>query len=96
MKKHEPKTLAEALSRAMEELGLGPKMREYDVVNLWASIVGEQIARVAHAESIANGKLLVRVTKSTWRNELVFLKQELIARINGAMKQDIVKDIIFR
>jgi predicted nucleic acid-binding Zn ribbon protein len=96
MKKHEPKTLADALSRTMKDLGITAKMREYDVVNLWPSIVGEQIARVATAESIANGKLLVRVTRSTWRNELTFLKQELIARINEAMKQDIVKDIIFR
>ena len=96
MKKHEPKTLADALTRAMEDLGIGSKMREYDVVNLWPSIVGEQIARVAHAESIANGKLHVHVTRSTWRNELVFLKAELITRINTAMQQDVVKDIIFR
>ncbi len=80
----------------MRELGLGPKMREYDVVNLWASIVGEQIAGVAHAESIANGKLHVHVTRSTWRNELIFLKTELITRINTVMKEEIVKDIIFR
>ena len=96
MKKRDPRTLGEALGDAMEELGLGPKMRQYDVVNLWPSIVGEQIARVAHAESISNGKLLVHVTRSTWRNELTFLKNELIARINTAMKEDIVKDIIFR
>lgn len=96
MKKREPKTLADALSRAMNDLGITQKIREYDVVNLWPSIVGEQIARVATAESIANGKLLVRVTRSTWRNELTFLKKELITRINEAMKQDIVKDIIFR
>lgn len=96
MKEKEPRTLGEALGRAMRELGLGPKMRQYDVVNLWPSIVGEQIALVAKAESIANGKLLVRVTHSTWRNELLFLKTELITRINTVMKEEIVKDIIFR
>lgn len=96
MKHKGPRTLADALGEAMAELGIGSKMREYDVVNLWPSIVGEQIARVAHAESIANGKLLVRVTRSTWRNELVFLKAELITRINAVMHEEIVKDIIFR
>ena len=96
MKTHAMRPIGDALREMMEELGLGAKMREYDVVNLWPSIVGEQISRVTTAESIAGGKLLVRVTRATWRNELVFLKTELITRINAVMKEEIVKDIIFR
>jgi predicted nucleic acid-binding Zn ribbon protein len=95
-KKHEPTTLAAALAAAMKDLGINARLKEYDVVNLWPSIVGEQIARVATAESIAHGKLIVRVSRATWRNELVFLKAELITRINTAVGQEIVKDIIFR
>jgi predicted nucleic acid-binding Zn ribbon protein len=95
-KKTEPKTLAEALASAMKDLGITARLQEYDVVNMWPSVVGEKIAKVAVAESIQRGKLVVRVSRSTWRNELMFLKQELITRVNDAAGKEIVKDIIFR
>jgi len=47
------------------------------------------------AESIRDGKLFVRVKNAAWRNELLYLKKEIIDKINGEMKQKIVKDIIF-
>jgi hypothetical protein len=38
----------------------------------------------------------VRVSQAPWRNELLFLKKELIAKINSRMKREIVNDIVFR
>ena len=71
-------------------------MRQMEVLERWPQIVGEQIARVTSAERIDGGKLFIHVTRSTWRNELVFLKKALIEKINREMSQEIVKDIIFR
>jgi predicted nucleic acid-binding Zn ribbon protein len=91
-----PKSIGSAIESALGDLGLGKKVRQYEVVNRWQEIVGEQIARVTIAERLSDGKLFVSVSRSPWRNELVFLKKELIEKINKAMRQDIVKDIIFR
>ena len=96
MKSAAPKSLSDALGDALDGLGISAKIKQYEVVNEWPRIVGKQIAEVARAESIHNGKLLVRVTRSAWRNELVYLKKELMAKINGAMKGEVVTDIIFR
>ena len=43
-----------------------------------------------------DGKLFVHVPQAEWRNELIFLKKDLIEKINTTMHQDIVNDIIFR
>jgi len=43
-----------------------------------------------------DGKLFVHVSQAEWRNELIFLKKDLIEKINTSMHQDIVNDIIFR
>lgn len=96
MRSGTPKTLGEAIGSTLDELGLGSKLKQFDVVNAWPSIVGEQIANAAHAESIKDGKLYIRVSRSTWRNELMMLKKELIEKINRTMNDEIVKDIIFR
>lgn len=83
------------LSSLMEELGLGKKLKQYEAVRIWREVVGERIAKVATATKIINGMLIVKVEKSTWRNELSLMKREIIAKINAALKDEIVKDIKF-
>ena len=81
----------------MEELGLDEKIKRYDVLECWAEVVGDRIAGVSKAEFMTqDGKLVVRVSQAPWRNELLFLKKELIAKINSRMKREIVNDIVFR
>ena len=96
MKRSSPTKLSEGIAAVLLELGMGKKIRQYEVFNLWESIVGEQIAKVAVAERISGSKLFVRVSRATWRNELIFLKQELITKINRALNEEIISDIIFR
>lgn len=96
MGKSTAKSLGSALSAVVQELGLGLKIQQTKVLDDWPMIVGEQIANVTVAERFDAGKLFVHVTRATWRNELIFLKAELIAKINKHMNQEIVKDIIFR
>ena len=96
MRRSAPKPLGAALSSALERLGIKGKLKRYEVLNLWPRIVGTQIAQVTKADHIEGETLFVNVTRSTWRNELIFLKTELIEKINAAMHEKIIKDIIFR
>lgn len=91
-----PAPFSEGLGSVLRELGLGQKIKQYEVLELWKEIVGEQIAGVTEAERIAGGKLFVRVARPTWRNELVYLKKELIEKINATLHENIVTDIIFK
>lgn len=89
------KPIGAAIESVLKQLGIGERLRQYEVLDLWASVVGEQISKATEAESIRDGKLFVRVKHAAWRNELLYLKKEIIDKINGEMKQKIVKDIIF-
>jgi predicted nucleic acid-binding Zn ribbon protein len=96
MKERSARSLQEAMAVLLKDFGLDSRLQQYRVLEEWPAIVGEHIARVASAERIDNGKLIVRVSSSSWRQELVFLKKELIAKINNAFHKEIVNDIIFR
>jgi len=96
MKSDAPKPIAEAILCTLHELGIQKKIRQYEVIELWETIVGEQIAKVTAAERIDDGKLFVHVFRAPWRNELVFLKKEVIAKINAVFHEEVVYDIIFR
>lgn len=90
------KKINAVIKEVIKEYGLEEKLKDTSVLNLWAEIVGERIAKISKATRIKNGKLTVSVDNPTWRNELIFLKQEIINKINNRFKEEIVKDIIFR
>ena len=90
------KTFGEALRGLVDELGIGRKLRSYDAVLRWEEAVGGPIAKVATAEKIQNGTLIVRVSNPTWRYELTLRKKELIAKVNAVVGKDVVKEIRFQ
>jgi predicted nucleic acid-binding Zn ribbon protein len=96
LKQSQPHHIGKGIASVLRELGLGTKIKSYEVLDAWPRIVGTQIASVSTAERIESGKLFIHVTRSAWRNELVFLKSALIMKINKDMEQEVVKDIIFR
>ena len=96
MKAVTPKLIGQGIISTLDQLGLGKKVKQYEVLDVWKDVVGEQIAQVTTADYFSGGKLFIRVSRSTWRNELTFLKQQLIQKINTAIGEEIVHDIIFR
>ncbi|HLF14372.1 MAG TPA: DUF721 domain-containing protein [Bacteroidota bacterium] len=96
MKNQSPKRLGDLIPALLEKLGLSKGIHDRLVLERWPEIVGPKIAEVTVAERIRDGKLWVSVSHPTWRNELTFMKRELIGRLNAAMGEEVVKDIIFR
>ncbi|TLY29659.1 MAG: DUF721 domain-containing protein [Ignavibacteria bacterium] len=96
MRKSATRSISSGISAVLDELSLGRTIKQYEILDAWPRIVGSQIASVSTAERMRDGKLFVHVPQAEWRNELIFLKKDLIEKINTAMHQDIVNDIIFR
>lgn len=91
-----PKPIGSLIHTILCQLGIDKKIKQHEILDIWSVVVGDQISKVTKAESIKDGKLFISVKHPTWRNELIYLKNELIERLNKEMKQEIVKDIIFR
>jgi predicted nucleic acid-binding Zn ribbon protein len=53
------------------------------------------VAEISSAEKIEKGVLYVKVDSPVWRNELVFMKSDIISRLNKALSKPVVKDIKF-
>jgi predicted nucleic acid-binding Zn ribbon protein len=90
------KVLGEAIGELARSFGIQDKLRQYEAVNQWASIVGKRIAREAEAVKVEKGVLVVRVKTSVWRNELNMRKHEIIEKLNRAIGSETVKDIRFQ
>jgi len=91
-----PQSLGSVIDALVRALGIHTKLKQYDIVDVWGSIVGEQIASVTSIDKIEKNVLVVKVTAAPWRTELTFRRGEILEKIHAAMKSDAIKDIRFR
>ena len=66
------------------------------VWELWEKAVGEIIAENARPAAFKGKILLVHVNSSPWMHQLHFLKNDILARINRELGQDLVDEIKFK
>ncbi|HHE47167.1 MAG TPA: DUF721 domain-containing protein [Bacteroidetes bacterium] len=83
------------VSRLMGELGYAERLAEQGAITKWEEVVGEKIAAEAEPRSIKNGVLKVKVKSPAWRQELTFLKDKILGRLNDKIGRTVVSDIRF-
>ena len=89
-------SLSSTLRTIAEQYGLSSRMLEQRLRRDWRTIVGEQIARHTHPDSIRYKKLYLIADHPAWLQHLQFLKPSLIEKINAAAGEPIVTDLILR
>lgn len=88
-------SLGQILHRLLRNWGVDGKIRERQAVELWSKVVGPPIAEKTEALRVEDGKVFVLVRSSSWKTELVFVKPEIIDRLNRAVGRKVIKDIVF-
>lgn len=90
-----PKHIGETLKLVISDMGFEKKLDQMRVLELWADLVGENIAKIAKAERVDEGILYIRVSSMTWRTELLFQKQSILEKISVRLGKAIIRDIRF-
>ncbi len=94
-RKNKTTTLGDALGKLVRSLGMEGRLEEQQAVDRWAQVVGDQIAQHARAVFFDGGKLVVEVDSAAWRQELFYMKQEILNRLDHSFGKPLVQDIIF-
>lgn len=81
-KSKKPQLLSELLPEVLDELKISDKIIEQKAILLWRRAVGNEIKKHTKPYSIENGVLVVLVDNSAWMNELTFLKNEILKKLN--------------
>jgi hypothetical protein len=61
----------------------------------WEKTVGSAIFQQTRPEKIRNKTLYLKVSSPIWMQQLQFMKQELIAKVNAALGKEAVHNIFF-
>ncbi len=89
------KSVKELIYQHFHSLGLGEKFEQYMALAHWEKAVGQEIARHTEPFRVDKGVMFVRVDNDVWRNELQYLKADIMEKINQYMKKPVIRDIKF-
>jgi len=87
--------LGRLIERILKDAGLDKQVNESQAINYWNEIAGEEISTLTEPVKVADGKLFVRVSNPSWRNELIMLKPKIKNKLNKRIGSSTIKDIIF-
>jgi predicted nucleic acid-binding Zn ribbon protein len=90
-----PEKIGNIIQSFLSEKGYLASCKENEVINVWSEIVGESIAEVSTCIKVENGTLFVEVKSSAWRQELSYLKKEILKKIQSCTECKTISNIVF-
>ena len=87
------KKITTAVDRIVARIAGERALEEYRAFQSWNEIVGDVIAAVAVPVKVVKGVLFISVKNSTWRQELMMQKPEILNKFASRFGPDIIKDI---
>lgn len=96
MKQKEPVHIASIISKTLKQFRGEGEEHLVNIWKMWDDAVGEYIAKHTQPEAFKGKILLVKVTDSSWIQELQFLKKDIITRVNHALGKNLIEEIKFK
>lgn len=89
-----------SISEAMQEFLNGSRIKggiqALQIEDVWEEIMGKTIARYTDKLQIIGDKLIITTSVGPLKNELIYQKEKIKQRVNEALKQKVVNDVIIQ
>ena len=69
---------------------------EHGMAEVWAKVVGAEIAANAHPLQLRQGRLVVATSSPVWGQTLQLMSEQIQERLNRSLGEDAVREMIFR
>ncbi|MCB0397610.1 MAG: DUF721 domain-containing protein [Flavobacteriales bacterium] len=96
MRKSNEQSLGEVIKELLKSSGLDKKLAQHKLIEGWAEVVGETIARHTLEVKIFDDKLYVKMNSSVIREELNYVKSGLVQKLNELAGEKLIEDIVIR
>lgn len=77
----------------IEAYGLREKLDVQELADDWNEVAGDMVARHTKDLALSRGRLVITVDSAPLRQELSYLKEDLIARINERLGREVVREV---
>jgi len=91
-----PTPVADLIEAVFAGKPVQKRLREMRIWQVWEEAVGQQIAAKAMPAAFRDGTLTVRVSGSAWMQQLTMMKPQIIANLNEAAGEPLVRELFFK
>ncbi|MEA1881795.1 MAG: DUF721 domain-containing protein [Candidatus Marinimicrobia bacterium] len=87
--------MKKAIDMFLKKAGLEKGVKQNRAIFVWKEVVGRKIAENTTPEKVEHGILIVKAENPSWRQELVFKKQEIVNKLNKKLGENTIREIKF-
>lgn len=96
MKRSTTQPLKNVIQQYLDALKMNSKLKEVSLVGNWEKFMGGTISKATKEIYIKDRVLYVYLNSSVIRNELLNIKEPLMARLNEEAGDKVIDDIVLR
>ena len=87
-------SIGEAMKQFLEGSKLKGSIQAMQVEDAWEDIMGKTIARYTDKLQIIGDKLIITTQVGPLKNELIYQKEKIKQRVNEALGQKVINEVI--
>jgi predicted nucleic acid-binding Zn ribbon protein len=89
-------SIGEALRLFLKKSKLGGNMQALQITQIWEKLMGKTIAKYTDKIEIYNDKLIIYTNVAPLKQELSYQKEQIIERVNEALHENVVKEVLIK
>jgi hypothetical protein len=87
-------SISEAIQEFLKQSRIKGDIQALQIEDVWEQIMGKTIARYTDKLQIIGDKLIITTTVAPLKHELIFQREKIKQRVNEAMGQKVVNEVI--
>jgi hypothetical protein len=89
-------SLQEAMQQFLNKSKLKTGIQAVQIEVVWEELMGKTIAKYTDKIQIIKGTLFISSQVAPLKNELLFQKEKIIERVNEALGEKVIKDVVIK
>ncbi len=89
-------SMQDAIKQFLKQSRLKGGIQALQIEDVWEKIMGKTIAKYTDKIQIINGTLFISSQVAPLKNELLFQKDKIIERVNEALGDNVIKEVVIK
>jgi hypothetical protein len=89
-------SIGEAMQQFLNGSRIKGDIHALQIEDLWEELMGKMIARYTDKIRIIGDKLIITTNVAPLKNELIYQREKIRQRVNEAMKQKLIAEVIIQ
>ena len=89
-------SMQDAIQQFLKQSRLKGGIQALQIEDIWENIMGKTIAKYTDKIQIINNTLFISTQVGPLKNELLYQKDKIIERVNEALGEKVIKEVVIK